>query len=937
MAYTQDQYTPDDFTQDNYVENSVLRNDDVLKSYSKKLSDRASYSGSVEEAMNLHSASMSVTPPEESNGIPSDDGNAPITTPDIQLGEQEESLMARLFNSAPEPLQRMLTPFLMPFTNNKVLKGVTIGMGDAINGSLGMLRDINNVIVESNGGVGISQEDWLKLPEIIERGDSTTEAIVGGLTQFMSIYGALGKVSSINKMSSKGKKLFDDMWRGALADAAFDPEEGNLATLINMLDEDKTVLGLPIGQMNGAFTQWLGTPVGEDAEAFERLEQRAKNLMEGAGLGMLAHGLVAAIKGMKKVMVEYDPDKFFAMLKKAGFDVDPRSFLFENTLGAENIQTPKLNELGMYSQLEKAMLNLTQDTNKPDDLLRYLTKNGVTSDELTNSGVMDLINEKKKTGESITKAEVGEIFDDMDVTQSYAVTTREYEGENLNSIDSMSDENDLLAIYEKDNGINMDNAHMFDDDEVASMNGKVLDHDEVDADIEYAREEMMRVFDEDIYDPNDSINLLNKMQDLYPETYPKGLENSPDALDNFYEQLSNVSEDDGVFRQHVEEATRAMAEANYDADPIFKWDLAEGDFQYTVTGNESGGYQTEVYRSVEQGGTRIGQSTTGLDVVYSPTEAMVQIRSHNDNFGSGAMSSNTGTKFEKLNGEWMIVNVDAVDTYKEILITADSPSGTPFDGGMAHFPEEDKAYHLRVTEPNANTLYIEELQSDWANDIADKGLKKGDEYNQSVRKALKDAFDVRDKFLETTDWKMSGHRLMNGDQELVPRNENIDSDTLWKETDGKVVEQIVAHNKIVDNYQTKVKAEDQAVPQSPLPNDKWINVGFRQAIGIAIENGQTRVEWTPAKVHYDRWGSGKETKKHPQGTRRASFEKLYNQKITGLAKRIANKYKSTSGSHYIEINDAMIAQHKSGKGQKLMATAPAIPAAQVANDKEDNS
>lgn len=911
MEYIKDEYSPDQ-----YSETPVLRNEDIVATYTNRLTAANAYDGSVQEARDLYKSSMSVTPPEESNGIPSDDGNAPITTPDIQLGEQEQPLMARLFNSAPEPLQRMLTPFLVPFTNNKALKGVTIGIGDGINGALGMLRDINNAVVESNGGVGISQEDWLKLPEIIERGDSTTEAIVGGLTQFMSIYGALGKVSSVNKMSSKGKKLFDDMWRGGLADAAFDPEEGNLATLINMLDEDKTVLGLPIGQMNGAFTQWLGTPVGEDAEAFERLEQRAKNLMEGAGLGMLAHGLVAAIKGMKKVMVEYDPDKFFAMLKKAGFDVDPRSFLFENTLGAENIQTPKLNELGMYSQLEKAMLNLTQDTNKPDDLLRYLTKNGVTNDELNNSGVMDLINEKKKTGESITKAEVGEIFEDMDVTQSYEVIKREY-GANANSIDSMSDEDDLLAIYEKDNGINMDNAHMFDDDEVASMNGKVLDHDEVDADIEYAREEIMRQFDDDVYAGDEAIKLFGEMNKLYPEKYPQA--DDTYAPDEWYDKLRNINIDD-EFRQHAEEATRAMAEADYDADPIFKWDLAEGDFQYTITGNESGGYQTEVYRSEAQGGQRLGQSTTGLDVVYSPTEAMVQVRSHNDAFMHDAVDG--GTKWSE-----NIVNTDAVSTYKETVITADSPSGTVFSGGQIHFPEKNKAFHLRTTEPNANTLYIEELQSDWAGDISKKGVKKGDEYNQSVRKALQDAVAARDKFLETTDWEFSGHRLMGNEEELVPRNKDIDGDTLWKETDGKVVEQIVAHNKIVNNYKAKVTKEAEAIPQSPLPNDKYINVGLRTAIAQAIDAGQTRVEWTPAQVHIDRWS----------GRFEEMYKILYDKKLGGIAKRIANKYNAKAGQHYIEISPEMIAHHKSGKGDKLMATAPAIPAAQVANDKEDNS
>ena len=903
----------------------VYGSDNAINDYTKTLGDADSYMYSVQHAKDLHQKSlppeevpdeevqmdsfgMSISLPEEGNGIPEDMNLG--YTPNIQLEEQEESVLAKLFNAAPKSLQQVVTPALMPWVNNPVVKGITGGLADSVNGVLSFARDINNVIVEGNGGVGISEEAWLQLPEIIERGDSTTEALVGGLTQFLGVYSALGKFSSVNTMSSGASKLWNDMWRSAISDAAFAPEDGNLSSFINELDF------LEDGSKLGAVTEYLGTPVGKDADAFERLEQRAKNLMEGAGLGAFAHGVIASFKGMKKVMIETNPDKYFAMLKKAGFDVDPRSFLFENTLGAENIQTPKLNELGMYSQLEKAMLNLTQDTNKPDDLLRYLTKNGVTNDELNNSGVMDLINEKKKTGESITKAEVGEIFEDMDVTQSYEVIKREY-GANANSIDSMSDEDDLLAIYEKDNGINMDNAHMFDDDEVASMNGKVLDHDEVDADIEYAREEIMRQFDDDVYAGDEAIRLFGEMNKLYPEKYPQA--DDTYAPDEWYDKLRNINIDD-EFRQHAEEATRAMAEADYDADPIFKWDLAEGDFQYTITGNESNGYQTEVYRSEAQGGQRLGQSTTGLDVVYSPTEAMVQVRSHNDAFMHDAVDGAT---------KWHdnIVNTDAVSTYKETVITADSPSGTVFSGGQIHFPEKNKAFHLRTTEPNANTLYIEELQSDWAGDISKKGVKKGDEYNQSVRKALKDAFDVRDKFLETTDWKMSGHRLMNGDQELVPRNENIDSDTLWKETDGKVVEQIVAHNKIVDNYQTKVKAEDQAVPQSPLPNDKYINVGLRTAIAQAIDAGQTRVEWTPAQVHIDRWS----------GRYEEMYKILYDKKLGGIAKRIANKYNAKAGQHYIEISPEMIAHHKSGKGDKLMATAPAIPAAQVANDKEDKS
>ena len=898
----------------------VLRNEDIVANYTNRLNQAVDYDGSVDEARNLYQQSITVTAPsQDDSGIPEDMGDAPLTTPDVQLGEQEEPLMARLFNSAPESVQKMLTPFLMPFTNNKVLKGVTIGTTEGINGVLNLLRDVNNVIVESNGGVGVSEEDWMQLPEIIERGDSTTEALVGGLTQFMSVYGALGKFSSVNKLSSKGKKVFDDMWRAGIADAAFDPEEGNLATLINMLDKDKTVAGLPIGQMNGPFTQWLGTPVGEDADAFERLEQRAKNLLEGAGLGLLANGLIGGLKGLKQIMIESDPDKYFAMLKKAGFDVDPRQFLIQNTIGAENLQTPKINELGMYSQLEKVMINMTQDKNKPDDLLRYLRKNGVTNDELNNSGVMDLINDKKAAGESLTKDEVMEVFTDMDVTQSYEVIKREFQG--ASDIDNMTDEDELLEIYNAGgNG-------------QVGVNGKVLDHDEVDGDIEYAREELMRQFDDDVYDGDEAIRLFGTMNKLYPEKYPQA--DDTYAPDEWYDKLRNINIDD-EFRQHAEEATRVIAEADYDADPIFKWDLEEGDFQYTITGRESTGYQTEVYRSEAQGGQRLGQShhhNVGLDVVYSANEAMVQVRGHNDAFMGGANYESGGTKWHD-----EIVHTDVVDTYKETIVTADSPSGTVFTGGRVHFPEDNKAYHLRTTEPDADTLYIEELQSDWANDISKKGVQpKGSPEN--IQAKLKQEIKTRNKALEDTAFVMEqisndssrAAYIIAGPENLVLKpyylQRGMGTQETWnnlgKAEQDRIIQILMPSHKL-EKELLKFK---HGMPQSPLPNDRWINVGLRTAIAQAIDSGKTRVEWTPAQVHVDRWS----------GQYEKMYKILYDQKLGSIAKKIANTQNAEFGQHYIDISPEMIAHHKSGKGNKLMAATPAIPAAQVANDKEDKS
>jgi hypothetical protein len=911
--------------------------DNPITDYSETLGKTEDYMYSVQHAKDLHLASLPAQgEPEisydvnqfgigtlqmQSSEVPVIDGSENdrflADSPNLNLDntETKASVLARLFNAAPEEAQKFAIPFLVPFTDNPVMRGITIGIPESINGVLDVLRDINNAMHPDHQ---FSEEEWLKIPDIIERGDSTTENIVSGLTQFMSVYSALGKFSNVSKLSSKGAKLWDDMWRAALSDAAFDPEDGNLSTFISMLDEDETVAGLPVGKLNGPFTQWLGTPVGEDAEAWERLEGRARMLIEGAGLGMLANGFIATLRGLKQYMVETNPDKYFAMLKKAGFDVDPRQFLFENTLGAENVQTPKLNELGMYSQLEKAMINMTQDKNKPEDLLRYLTKNGVSNDELTNSGVIDLINEKKAAGESITKDEVMEVFTDSDVTQSYQATTRTYE--RPSDIDSMTDEDELLEIYLAGGDTSLSR---YD-----NVNGKVLDPDEVDADIEFDRQEIMRKFDEDIYDGDDAVTLLNNMRELYPEKYPHP--EQTDAADAFYEQLKTIN-DDTEFRQHAEEATRLIAEKQYDANPIFKWDLTEGNYNYVITGNEDGGYTTKIFNAAD--GTNIDE----LDVVYSANEAMVQVQGHQNNFGSGAVRTGDDTRHSMY-----IVNTDAIDTYKETVITADSPSGTIFKGGKAHFPEDNKVFHLRTTEivddtarpstseGNAyNTLYIEELQSDWANDISKKGVKKGQEYNQSARRALQDAVAERNAFLETTDWEFSGERLMGDEEELVPRNKGItdrDADAGWDNESPEIKEKIIAFNKIIDDLKAKVKEEANAAPQSPLPNDKWINVGLRRAIAMAIENGQTRVEWTPAQVHIDRWS----------GQYEKMYKILYDQKMGSIAKKIANTHNAEFGQHYIDISPEMIAHHKSGKGDKVMAAAPAIPAAEIANEKEDS-
>ena len=155
MEYQQDEYTSDEYTPDQYLDDApeaILRNEDVVASYTKKLKDADAYSYSLQEAKDLHAASMTVSlDTVDDFGIPSGDGNVPINTPNINLGEEEkepDSLLMKAWNYIGEDAQRVVYPFLAPFMKgtqeeNFILRGTVSGVVQGANNTLDFLRDIN--------------------------------------------------------------------------------------------------------------------------------------------------------------------------------------------------------------------------------------------------------------------------------------------------------------------------------------------------------------------------------------------------------------------------------------------------------------------------------------------------------------------------------------------------------------------------------------------------------------------------------------------------------------------------------------------------------------------------------------------------------------------------------------------------------------------------
>jgi len=167
-------------------------------------------------------------------------------------------------------------------------RAVAGGVQDAVKGVVSTADDIGTFIDEKTGGLGTIGEPTrmdeafeqglqnlnIKVPE----GNSAIEQLGRGLVQFAAGMGAA---------PVKGASLLANMGRGAFADALFDPEEGNLSTLLNEFD------------LGNAVTEYLDSSVDDEASAAERLSSRLKNSLEGAGLGGLGAVIGTIVKGFR--------------------------------------------------------------------------------------------------------------------------------------------------------------------------------------------------------------------------------------------------------------------------------------------------------------------------------------------------------------------------------------------------------------------------------------------------------------------------------------------------------------------------------------------------------------------------------------------------------------------------------------------------------------
>jgi len=181
-------------------------------------------------------------------------------------------------------------------------RAVAGGVQDAVTGVVGLADDIGTAIDNKIGGLGYitmgpngleysreKVEDAPRLDELFDagleelgvkvpQGDSPVEAMARSLVQF-----GAGMVAA----PIRGAGYVNTMLRGGFADALFDPEEGNLSTLLKEFG------------LEGAVLDFLDSKVDDEASAEERLTARMKQTLEGAGLSLPIDLIVDGFKAVR--------------------------------------------------------------------------------------------------------------------------------------------------------------------------------------------------------------------------------------------------------------------------------------------------------------------------------------------------------------------------------------------------------------------------------------------------------------------------------------------------------------------------------------------------------------------------------------------------------------------------------------------------------------
>ncbi len=367
----------------------------------------------------------------------------------------------------------------------------------------------------------------------------------------------------------------------------------------------------------------------------------------------------------------------------------------------------QINDLGLYSKAEDVAEKMRQKKGRGDDIERFFRKQGVKAEELEALGLNELFQQER-----VTQQEILDRIDQNRVVMEENVSTGPPEG----SFEFGYNE-DILNIEE------------------------AYGPEFIESEIDYYLEDMIDMF----------------LDDQNIRLYAQRYSNDYLEFENLVAQMELVANGEEVYTKlpskivdDLRYEADEMVRRNYDDDPIRRitldvtdanaetqdvGDLPGSSFSYSMVGNEGMGFAVDGLER-DRIPPNIVRQLDGANI-YDPDEVVVQLRAIAREYDELETLGLGETGFSEY-------TLDGGDNYQEARLSLPSKGETKFREGV-HFPDDiNNVFHIRTKDREGplgtKILYVEEVQSDWAQQGRKKGFKS--------KKKLEEAEAAADKLLD---------------------------------------------------------------------------------------------------------------------------------------------------------------------------------------------
>lgn len=695
--------------------------------------------------------------------------------------------------------------------------------------------------------------------------------------------------------------------------------EGRLARKIDMVVEDNAV---------GAM---FGTAILTAAKAFKLAMLAPKTTATGTGAAVAGTSSDAesmpAGQARQLVAGAVEDAGRYPNMSNIPMTEDFRVFPEGVDLGDGSTvkQVVDEDELGFYSQAMRAVNGLGMDKMTSQQARRMLAKAGVKPEEMEWTGLNDLLD----SGDQITKEmmqthlqnnriqlkeielpEATELEQNdayYEAEEAYVQIDRDIMDMTDNDIDT-DRENWATRVedFEYELNISGTGSGSVDQYTIASLVSNLYEENGSRYPIQAQSSTSDRGFV--ITTPRDGVDVANG--DWAVEMQEAMEEHGADAWRVLQERDPDFWQD---IDTDVEEALERIAQIDYMNSPYYSKIVEIGDESFTIHGSNDVGFIV-----TDENGERI------VDDVYSLAEVSIQLRDTAMDRGLLEFPVDGETRISG-KAQWGERTEDGGENYREMLLVNDNYKGDPAyrmaeDGAShlhsfragAHYDESNIIFHVRVkdraAEDGGKVLYVEELQSDWAQRGRDNGffnegqtktrdeitveIKSVEDQMQAIREQNPEVLEKQEvSNLDTNDLRPRGRRLdsviqLPNDAQPSEVSTNVSRSRNDKYTakdydyilagENKEFRALMARRKQLDREEKQ--AVGSAVARGPLVSttDKWTAFSLKRLMRYASDNGYDYIAFSPGKQQYDRW-------------RNAGLVTFYDQIIPKVADQLLGK------------------------------------------------